>query len=377
MNRPRGTGSVFQFNGAGNWWIKYHRNGKPVRENSHSPKVKDAERLLKQRMGEIEAGIWTGPKLAKIMMSELAEDMMREYRINRRKSARDLEIRWRLHLNPFFGSLRAAQVSSDLVGKYIDQRQAQGAENGTINRELAALKRMFSLGRRATPPKVKDVPYIAMLKENNVRKGFLRDEQYDELAAEAGKEGLWMRGLLSLAYNFGWRKSEMLGLRVSQVDLADRTIRLESGETKNDHARSARMPEELCTLISALIAGKAPQDFVFTRNNGKPVRRFSKLWANVCARAGVPGLLLHDLRRTGARNLRRLGIAESVCMQVTGHKTTSVFKRYDITDESDLMDVAARLDEKRRLQFGQSLGRNLAEAKDSGIPSIVPTSLPN
>jgi hypothetical protein len=63
------------------------------------------------------------------------------------------------------------------------------------------------------------------------------------------------------------------------------------------------------------------------------------------------------------RNLRRLGVAESLAMKITGHKTASVFRRYDIIEQADLADAAARLDAKQKsnavsdLSFGQSLGR--------------------
>ena len=133
---------------------------------------------------------------------------------------------------------------------------------------------------------------------------------------------------------------------------------------------------------------------VFTRDDGKPVRDFRKSWHAICERARVPGLMVHDLRRTGARNLRRLGIAESVAMKVTGHKTPSIFKRYDITDERDLVEVAALLDKKRRAAenscapvensrapgFGQTSGRlapkRVQKAK-RGLPVNIPSSLPN
>ncbi len=79
------------------------------------------------------------------------------------------QARWTLHLNPFFGALRAVEVTSQLVARYIDSRQQEGAENATINRELAAIEPMFNLARQSTPPKVTAVPYIAMLREANIR----------------------------------------------------------------------------------------------------------------------------------------------------------------------------------------------------------------
>ena len=65
-------------------------------------------------------------------------------------------------------------------------------------------------------------------------------------------------------------------------------------------------------------------------------------------KAGVPDLLFHDLRRTAARNLRRAGVAESVAMRITGHKTRSLFERYNIVDEEDIRDV------ERRVEFFQA-----------------------
>jgi hypothetical protein len=103
-------------------WIKYHRNGKPIRESAHTTKVKEAEKLLRARLATIPTGTYVGPKLEKVRISELADDLIREYRINGRKSIDDLKARWDLHLKPFFGVLRAVEVTSQLVAHYIDAR---------------------------------------------------------------------------------------------------------------------------------------------------------------------------------------------------------------------------------------------------------------
>jgi integrase len=367
MKRPRGTGSVFQFAGTGNYWIKYHRNGTPVRENSHSTKVKDAEKLLRQRMGEVGAGTWTPPTIARTMMVELYQDLEREYRINGRKSIGDLEARWRLHLQPFFGALRATQVTSDTISRYVDARQQAGAENATCNRETAILKRMFSLARRATPAKVANVPYIQMLKESNTRTGFLESQQHDCLAAECAKVGLWLRAMFEVGYVYGWRHEEVLSLRVRQVNIIDGVIRLEPNTTKNDDGREVTLTAPLRELLRACCHGKRPDDRLFTRENGKPVGDFRASWANVTKAAGCEGLLFHDLRRTAARNLRRAGVAEGVIMKIGGWRTRSVFERYAIVDQTDIAAGISKLEiqQQHDNEFGQKLGRNQAEMKDS------------
>jgi integrase len=87
--------------------------------------------------------------------------------------------------------------------------------------------------------------------------------------------------------------------------------------------------------------------WIFHRK-GKPIGDFRKAWATACKKAGVPGRILHDFRRTAVRNLVRAGVPERVAMQMTGHKTRSVFDRYNIVSEEDLMEAAKRLDRVSR-----------------------------
>jgi hypothetical protein len=83
--------------------------------------------------------------------------------------------------------------------------------------------------------------------------------------------------------------------------------------------------------------------WVFNRA-GKPIKEFRRTWKSACNAAGVPGRIPHDFRRTAVRNLVRAGIPERVAMQLTGHKTRSVFERYNIVSEGDLFAAANKLD---------------------------------
>jgi len=332
--RERGTGSLFH-NGSNIWWFKFYVRGIPRRESSHSTDRKVAEKLLRRRLAEVETKTYV--MRANVKIDELIADLLAEYRREGRKSTSYVEMRWKQHLQPFFTRLPADDLNTDMAQRYSSKREQDGVSGPTINRELSILKRAYSLALKTTPPKVRFCPVIPMYKESDPRTGFLTEEEYIRLARECGKKGLWLRTLLTVAYNFAWRKGELLGLRVRQVDLLSRTIRLEVGTTKNGQGREVKMTDEVLTLLTALITGKKQDDHVFTRPDGKRVKNFRKIWKSVCKQAGVPDLLFHDLRRSGVRNLRRLGVQETVAMKISGHKTRSVFDRYNITSEEDLV----------------------------------------
>jgi integrase len=154
-----------------------------------------------------------------------------------------------------------------------------------------------------------------------------------------------MRALFAVLFEFGFRIGEARALRVSQVDLARKTIRLNPGETKSGQGREAVMTTATYSLVRLCCVSKAPTDYVFTRN-GESVRDFRGVWERVIKAAGLPSLHVHDLRRSAIKRMIQRGIPQHVAMQISGHKTIAVFHRYAIVSHADLADAARKLEGK-------------------------------
>src|SRR5262249_42925424 len=152
------------------WWIKYQLNGRPQCVSSGSDKKKVAEDLLKEREGDVVKGVPLTADVGKVRFEQAAEDLLNDYRINKKRSLRTVALRIRKHLMPFFGGRKMTAINPTLVRQFVVRRQAGGASNAAINRDLIALKRMFSLAVQGG--KLMTRPYIPLLKEANVRKGF-------------------------------------------------------------------------------------------------------------------------------------------------------------------------------------------------------------
>ena len=349
------------------YWCKYHVNGRPVRESTKCGRLEDARRFLKEREGRVAAGAPIPPRIDRIRYEELAADLRRHYETT---GARDLkEAATRLaHLDKFFTQYRASAITSDLITRYMQSRQAAIARppktpdaeprrvsNATINRELATLSRMLRLayehGKLLRPPVIK------RLKESAPRQGFFEPEQYDAVRRRLHPD---LQVATAIAHTFGWRvQSEVLTLERRQLDLEAGTLRLDAGTTKNDEGRLVYLTSELKALLGAQLERVHALEkklgriipFLFPylsgkRRAGERRRDFRKAWRTACAAAAVPGRFRHDFRRTAVRNMVNSGVPERVAMKVTGHKTRAVFDRYHIVSPADLQDVAKRLSSK-------------------------------
>ena len=364
------------------YWIKYYRSGKPYRESTRSKKEADAKRLLKRREGEISQGKLPGIYFDRVRFDELAEDFLRDYRINGKKSLRRAQESVD-HLKRAFEGARVPDITTPRIQAYIEQRLlwacnqcgkpfagniedpacphcdsedvAKGAANGTINRELAALKRMLNLGAQQTPSRVDRVPHIPMLKENNTRKGFFEQDQF-----EAVRDALpeYLKGFATVAYHTGWRLGEIAGLTWAQVDREIGTIRLEAGTTKNDEARIVYMTDEVREVIERRWAERDNLlPYVFLNSNGTDkVKRFDKAWKRACKDSAIGPRWFHDFRRTAVRDMDRAGVSQVVGMKISGHKTDSVYRRYNIVSDSDLRLAAQKHQEYLKNEKGTVSG---------------------
>ena len=326
----------------GVWWIRYYRDGRRFEESARTGKYEAARDLLKRHEGDIAKGMPLTSAIGRFRFEDAQKDIENEYAVNGRKSIEELKRRIKLHLAPVFRGRRMATITTADARAFTKRRLDAKASPGEINRELAILKRMFTLAVKGNKLMVR--PHIPMLQENNVRVGFFERDTFEAVRAALPAP---LRPIVTFAYLTGWRiQSEILTLQWRQVDLKAGTVRLDPGTTKNRDGRLFPYGSHLPELRDVLedqkrvtTAVETAEDkicpWVFHRN-GRRVKGFRKAWANACVAAGCPGMIPHDLRRTAVRNLERAGVSRSVAMQLTGHKTEAVYRRYAIVSEGDL-----------------------------------------
>jgi integrase len=303
-------------------------------------------------VGAIAEGKPIPRRMDQILYDELAADLRLHYSTTGSRDLEEADGRF-AHLQRFFAGRRAATIGQSAATAYAAHRQAQGAANGTINRELAILVRLLRLGYTTKPQKVAQPPAISMLKEAAPRQGFFEASQYQAVRAHLPAD---LQVMIDIEHTFGWRtQSEVLTLERRQLDLAAGTLRLDPGTTKNDEGRIVYVTPELKTALAEQLErikdlerqlGRViPYLFPHFEDPWRGTRRkdFEKRWTKATILAGCPGRLRHDFRRTAVRNLEQAAIPRSVAMKITGHKTESVYRRYAIVSDADLQAASERL----------------------------------
>jgi integrase len=327
-------------------WVRYRVDGKEYRESTESTNPKVAEKLLARRQAELGLGAFTAPNVKRTSFEDVVAMLTDDYVVNGRKSLRTLKTLLK-RLRITFGGARVATITADRLTAYVRERLTDGAAGSTVRNEMNALRRALRLAHRAGT--VASVPAFPTVNPGPPRAGFLEDADLPRLLGELSAD---LRPLAHFLALTGWRVGEAVALTWGAVDFRTGVVTLAVGSTKNGAGRHfpfGALPE----LVDLLTAQREATTAIERRTGqivarvfhraGAPIKNFHDAWKGATTRAGLPGLLVHDLRRSAIRRFVRAGIPERVAMTLSGHKSRSVFDRYNIVSERDLSENVAKL----------------------------------
>ncbi len=330
----RGDGRIFQRKGSERYWIAYYVDGREVRESAGRTPA-EARTLLRERQSQLHRDEYVGATHERLTVNALLDDLLAHLELKGAKSLSSV----RSHLKPVraaLGALQTKQLTAVRIEEYQAQRLAAGKARATVNREMQPLQQSLRLAQRQG--RLGRVPYIALLREDNARQGFFERDEFERVVRQLPDP---VDDIARFAFVAGWRKAEILRLRWEAVDRKAGEVRL--AVSKNGRGRVLPLEGPLREIIERRWTARefttaegitALSDFVF-HARGHAVVDFKRSWATACKLARVPGKLFHDLRRTAVRNMVRAGVPQSVAMEISGHRTLSMFLRYNITSEAD------------------------------------------
>jgi integrase len=248
-------------------------------------------------------------------------------------------------LLPFFGDKLLNEIRPAMVEAYRQSRLADPSgrtpqsltKPATVNRELACFKTIFNKAMANGKAERNPAARIKLLKENNERDRILSSEEYTRLLAACPQH---VKPIVRVAYHTAMRQGEIVSLTWGQVDLKEGFITLRPEDTKTNDARLIPLSAELVEMFKAMPRG-LPNMPVFTYQ-GRSVGEIKRSFATACKTAGIEDFTFHDLRHTAINNWRQAGHDYFRIMAVSGHKTMSVFKRYNTVDREEIKKLVDR-----------------------------------
>lgn len=353
----RGQGRVYRPTIGGResqvWWLDYSVRGTRHRESSKMTSKRDALELLRQKIGDRKTGKVTGNP-AKLTLADLKAMLKTHYTIAGSSSWWRAEYAFK-HIEKYdalSADVRAVDVDDETVAAYQEWRLNDGAARNSVRYETACLNTAFSIAEKRLGRRIK-FRNVA-LDAASIRQGFF-DE--GELAALVLHLPAAIGDLIRFLYMVGWRRGEGIGLMWAAIDWDDADypgeheepvpgenacIRIDGTQTKGGEDREYPIYDapELRELL--LARWRARDGLHVFHRHGKAIGDFRKVWERATKAAGVEGRLVHDLRRSAARDARRNGVSEGEIMKLQGWRTRAMFDRYAIIDQTDLRRAVAR-----------------------------------
>jgi integrase len=327
------------------WWIRYSVRGKQVKESSGSEKQAVAERFLRRRLGERDAGILepTQVRAERITYDAMRDYLYADYEIRKYKSLLTRRADGARYIGPvtalddFFKQYRASNITTETMKEFIRKRQEQGVGNAGINGSLRMLRKMFSLQVKERKFPRNLVPSFPMLPNPKPRRDFLTLEQHATLVKHLPEE---LRPLQIVGYDTGARRSELLKLTWDRVDLERGSLMFP--DTKNGEDRVVPLGQQAVKALQEM--KRTAVGLVFVRADGEPIKDFRRAWSKALKAAGLGKHLFHGNRRSQAVNLMAAGVDEQTAMAITGHKDSDTFRGYRVLVEEAKRAAIAKRD---------------------------------
>lgn len=297
------------FRRGGIWWMSFVYNGRQIRKSTETDDRKLAKRIFDKIKGEIAEGKWFERLPGEdYTFKDLMDKYRDEYSLRNKaptSSLRDKSLA--KHLNDFFGEMVITEISARDISKYKVKRIGENASPRTVNYELTLMSHAYNLAIREWEW-VRDNPVkkVAREKVHTKMERWLTLEEEKRLLAASP---LWLREIVIFAINTGFRESEILDLKWSQIDLKRGTVII--SEQKNRGVDTLPICETVMNLLKLKSNGKkfAADDLVFPSLNNTRIihRNLFRAFKEACARAEIGNMRFHDLRHTFATRLIQHG----------------------------------------------------------------------
>jgi integrase len=405
--RERGRGRIFARKGSAHLWCAYYLRGKEHRQSTGETDPGKAEKFLSRKLKDrdadlIAAKVFITPQQERVTVNQILDVLVTKYE----SGGDDGETRvvnppMKSHLKrlrAFFGAMRAMSVYQCHVDEFRSRLKAEGKKNATVNRPLQLLEQSYRIAATSNPPVLSRILTVNKAPENNVRKG-----KFTHAEAQAIFAGLpeHMAGVARFAYETGARAGEILKLKWEYLEQGK--IAVPASDTKNRTARNIALTPQLEEIIEVRRATRVPKCDLIFHNKGRAIRDYRKCWQTVCVLNGFgkfycrvcrnekheytsvldakkvcpkcgrkcrapkyDGRIFHDFRRSAAYEMWKAGNTVQDCMEVTGHKTEAMFKRY-----GDLFSDEEKLARQQQVQQNRRTWREAQTKSTADVPVVA------
>ena len=345
------------------WYVDYYYDGRRIRRKVGSEK--DAENALAAIKADILRGEYRFKKDRKIRFEDFAKEYLDYAKINKRSWGRDESSLKRLL--PFFGNMLLSKIAVRHIEEYKRMR-LEKVKTGTINRELASLKHMFTIAEKLGKFDGKNpVKQVKFFQERQYVMKILDREEINRLIDTAAGH---LKSILIIAVSTGMRKGEIFNLRWSDIDFVDHYIHIK--KTKSNVMRKVPMNGVVATTLKNI---ERKSEFIFPSfwsKKHKHIMEVFRLFKAACKKAGIRDLRFHDLRHTAATLMVTGGISLVTVSQILGHATIHMTMKYahpTPKDKKKAVNVLASIFETEGEKQGTILTHEQIEERISSLES--------